>query len=74
MCPGALPGSAAGMGCGASTKVVPAPPVLPRVKQEAPGCGSSRGVEPGPEAAAEAARRMQVARFRARFDPRVLAR
>ncbi|XP_043458181.1 serine/threonine-protein kinase H2 [Prionailurus bengalensis] len=62
------------MGCGVSTKVVPGPPLLPRVKQEGQGCANSRGVGPGPEAASEAARRMQVARFRARFDPRVLAR
>ncbi|XP_027435005.1 LOW QUALITY PROTEIN: serine/threonine-protein kinase H2 [Zalophus californianus] len=62
------------MGCGVSTKVVPGSPVLAPVKQEGQGQGSSRGVGPGPEAVAEAARRMQVARFRARFDPRVLAR
>ena len=67
-------GSEVGMGCGVSTKVVPGPPLLPRVKQEGQGCANSRGVGPGPEAAAEAARRMQVARVRARFDPRVLAR
>ena len=62
------------MGCGASTKVVPEPLVLAPVKQEGQAQGSSRGIGPGPEEVAEAARRMQVARFRARFDARVLAR
>ncbi|XP_047580831.1 serine/threonine-protein kinase H2 [Lutra lutra] len=62
------------MGCGVSTKVVPGSPVLAPVKQEGQGQGNSRSVGPGPEAVSEAARRMQVARFRARFDPRVLAR
>ncbi|XP_014694601.2 serine/threonine-protein kinase H2 [Equus asinus] len=51
------------MGCGASTKVAPGS----RGPRE--GLGAGR-----PETAAEAARRMRVARFRARFEPRVLAR
>ncbi|XP_049710037.1 serine/threonine-protein kinase H2 [Elephas maximus indicus] len=60
------------MGCGTSRKVIPEPPALARVKQEGQGQGSGAG--PGSAEVAEAARRMQVVRFRARFDPRVLAR
>uniref|UniRef100_A0A8C0Z3V1 Protein serine kinase H2 n=1 Tax=Canis lupus familiaris TaxID=9615 RepID=A0A8C0Z3V1_CANLF len=60
------------MGCGASTKVTPGAPERVPGGQEREGRGSSGG--PGPEAVAEAARRMQVARFRAHFHPRVLAR
>ncbi|XP_004370852.1 serine/threonine-protein kinase H2 [Trichechus manatus latirostris] len=62
------------MGCGASRKVVPEPPALARVKQEGQGQGRAAGAGPGSAAVAEAARRMQVVRFRAKFDPRVLAR
>ncbi|XP_004697787.1 serine/threonine-protein kinase H2 [Echinops telfairi] len=62
------------MGCGASRKVVPEPPVLAWHKQKGPGQGSASGAEPGPAAVAEAAQRMQVVHFRAKFDPRVLAR
>ncbi|KAM6216117.1 serine/threonine-protein kinase H2 [Rhynchocyon petersi] len=54
------------MGCGASRKVVPEPPPMAGVKQGPQG--------PGSAAVAEAMQRMQVVRFRAKFDPRVLAR
>ncbi|KAK2505292.1 hypothetical protein MC885_012949, partial [Smutsia gigantea] len=62
------------MGCGASRKVVPAPPAPNPATREGQSRGGPGGAGPRPEAAAEAARRMQVARFRAKFDPRVLAR
>ncbi|XP_058524373.1 serine/threonine-protein kinase H2 [Ochotona princeps] len=55
------------MGCGASKKVVPEPPALSPLTAQG-------GAGPGPEAVAQAARQMQVARFRAKFDSRVLAR
>ncbi|KAG8520408.1 Serine/threonine-protein kinase H2 [Galemys pyrenaicus] len=60
------------MGCGASQKVVQGPPTLAWVMQEDQSQYNSRG--PGPKALAEAVQRMQVARFQAKFDPRVLAR
>ncbi|XP_006859298.1 PREDICTED: serine/threonine-protein kinase H2 [Chrysochloris asiatica] len=60
------------MGCGASRKVVPESPALVGVKQE--GQGHATGAEPGSAAVALAAQRMQVVRFRAKFDLRVLAR
>lgn len=61
-----------GMGCGVSRKVVPALPELAWIK----GNGQNQGnlVGSGSETAAEAAQRMQIARFRAKFDPRVLSR
>ncbi|KAM5281707.1 LOW QUALITY PROTEIN: serine/threonine-protein kinase H2 [Ctenodactylus gundi] len=62
------------MGCGASRKVVPELPALAGVRRDGQSQGREGRAAPGPEAAALAARRMQVARFRARFDPRVLAR
>ncbi|XP_012499117.1 PREDICTED: serine/threonine-protein kinase H2 [Propithecus coquereli] len=62
------------MGCSASRKVVPEPPGRAGVKHQDQSPGSARGSGPGPEAAAQVARSMQVARFRAKFDPRVLAR
>ncbi|XP_069322365.1 serine/threonine-protein kinase H2 [Eulemur rufifrons] len=62
------------MGCSASRKVVPEPPARAEVKHRGQSPGSAGGSGPGPEAAAQVARSMQVARFRAKFDPRVLAR
>lgn len=62
------------MGCGASRKVVPVPAALNPASREGQSRGGPGGAGPRPEAPAEAARRMQVARFRAKFDPRVLAR
>ncbi|XP_007954383.1 serine/threonine-protein kinase H2 [Orycteropus afer afer] len=62
------------MGCGSSRKVVPEPPELAQVKQEGQGRGSAVGNGPGSAEIAEAARGMQVVRFRAKFDPRVLSR
>nr|XP_004474815.1 serine/threonine-protein kinase H2 [Dasypus novemcinctus] len=62
------------MGCGASRKVVPEQPALARVLQWGHVQGVAGGSGPGLEEAAAAARRMQVAHFRAKFDPRVLAR
>ncbi|ELW46917.1 Serine/threonine-protein kinase H2 [Tupaia chinensis] len=62
------------MGCGASRKVVPEPPALAEVKPERQSHRSAAGAGPGPEVAAQAARWMQVAYYRAKFDPRVLAR
>nr|XP_051700563.1 serine/threonine-protein kinase H2 [Oryctolagus cuniculus] len=62
------------MGCGASKKVAPEPPALAALKLEGQSQGSAAGARCGSEAAAQAARKMQVARFRAKFDPRVLAR
>ncbi|KAM4824412.1 serine/threonine-protein kinase H2 [Urocitellus parryii] len=59
------------MGCGASKKVVPEPPALAQVKPEGQSQGSVGG---GQEVVAQAAQSMQVARFRAKFDSRVLAR
>ncbi|XP_055969289.1 serine/threonine-protein kinase H2 [Sorex fumeus] len=54
------------MGCGASGKVVPALPQLAWTNGDGPQARS--------ETAAEAAQRMHIARFRAKFDPRVLSR
>ncbi|PNI84808.1 PSKH2 isoform 1 [Pan troglodytes] len=62
------------MGCGASRKVVPGPPALAWAKHEGQNQAGVGGAGRGPEAAAQAAQRIQVARFRAKFDPRVLAR
>ncbi|XP_011792483.1 PREDICTED: serine/threonine-protein kinase H2 [Colobus angolensis palliatus] len=62
------------MGCGASGKVVPGPPALAWAKHEGQSQARVGGAGPRPEAAAQAAQRIQVARFRAKFDPRVLAR
>ncbi|EHH28621.1 hypothetical protein EGK_19093 [Macaca mulatta] len=62
------------MGCGASRKVVPGPPALAWAKHEGQSQAGVGGAGPRPEAAAQAAQRIQVARFRAKFDPRVLAR
>uniref|UniRef100_H0XN09 Protein serine kinase H2 n=1 Tax=Otolemur garnettii TaxID=30611 RepID=H0XN09_OTOGA len=61
------------MGCGSSRKVVPAPPLMAQVQHEGQSPGSAPGAGPGREAAAQVAQSMQVARFRAKFDPRVLA-
>ncbi|XP_069847906.1 serine/threonine-protein kinase H2 [Dipodomys merriami] len=63
------------MGCGASRKVVPEPLSLAWVKHQGQCQGSTASAGPWPEeTAAQAAQRMQVALFRAKFDSRVLAR
>ncbi|KAM4865440.1 serine/threonine-protein kinase H2 [Thomomys bottae] len=63
------------MGCGVSRKVVPEGPSLAWVKHRGQCHGSTTGTRFWPEeTAAQAAQRMQVAFFRAKFDSRVLAR
>lgn len=74
-----LPKSAVGhmwpeMGCGASKKVVPEPPGLAGVKREGQSQSSAGGAGSRLEVASQVAQSMQVARFRAKFDSRVLAR